>query len=172
MIKKYKKNLAGFSLLEVIVVLIIISIGLMEIINLMVSSLRVQNSNRDTLVAYNLAQEGLELVRNVRDTNWRQGDAWNHYIEGGVNGNKYKVDFAHFQPQAVTGIDETLLQFSSTTNQYLYDASSSDSIFKRLITITSAGADSPSSTVDCLVEWDDRGNTNRFELQTELYDWK
>ncbi|MEI7452080.1 MAG: prepilin-type N-terminal cleavage/methylation domain-containing protein [Candidatus Falkowbacteria bacterium] len=170
MIKKYKKNLPAFSLLEVIVVLIIVSVGLVGVVNLMAASLRTQNSNRDTLVAYDLAQEGLELIRNVRDTNWRNGAAWNQYITGDVNGTKYKVDFAHFQPQSVAGIDETLLQFSSTTNQYLYDASSTDTIFHRLITITANG--SVSSTVTCLVEWNDRGDTRRFELQTELYDWK
>ena len=171
---KYRQNLPAFSLLEIIVVLMIISVGLLGVLNLMVSSSRAQNSNRETLIAYNLAQEALELVRNVRDTNWREGAAWNLNITGSPSGEKYKVDFRHFQPVPINNIKEATLQMSSSSNQwfYIHDASSSDSIFRRMITITADDASSSSSTVSCLVEWNDRGDTRRFELQTELYDWR
>lgn len=161
-------------MLEIVVILIIISVGLVGVMNLMFFSLRAQNSNRDTLIAYNLAQEGLELVRNVRDTNWREGMDWNRYIEGDPSGKKYKVDFRHFQPVSITDNTEAVLQISTSSDLrfYVNETGSSDSIFQRTITITADNASSSSSTVNCLVEWNDRGDTRRFELQTELYDWK
>lgn len=38
--------------------------------NLVVSIIRSNNENLNTLIAYGLAQEGIEGVRNIRDSNW------------------------------------------------------------------------------------------------------
>lgn len=64
--KKIKK---GFSLLEVIVALFILSIGITGMLSLIVFSINNSRESRDIIVASQLAQEGIELVRNRRDSN-------------------------------------------------------------------------------------------------------
>ena len=169
---KMKDRWTGFSLLETIVVLFIISVGLIGIVNLTISSLKAQTLNRNTLIAYQLAQEGLELIRNVRDTNHLSGNAWDDDITGSPSGTKYRVDFASW-PAGISDISEATLQLASSTNAgfYLHDSSSPNSLFSRMITITTAlGA--ASSTVESLVQWTEQGQLREYRLQTILYDWQ
>ncbi len=172
-----KKNKSAFSLLETVVVLFIVSIGLVSILSVTVDSMRAQNLNKNSLVAYHLAEEGLELVKNVRDTNFIQNTtstpvAWNHYIEGESGANKYRVDYATFEPTVIPDITEAKLQLSTGANPgfYLHSTSSPDSIFSRMITIDPINASS--SALTSLVEWVDQGQTYQVELNSILYGWK
>ena len=170
--KNNNNKKSAFSLLETIVVLAVVTIGLLSIMTLMTNSLKAQTLNRNTLVAYNLAQEGLELIRNVRDTNWRSGLTWNQGFVGTPAGLNYKVDYLHFTPMAVNDISEARLQIASSTAYYLHDENSSNSVFSRLITVKAATTTAPSSSVTALIEWNEQGQKRHFELTTELYDWK
>ncbi len=69
-----KKNVRGFSTAEVLLSIFVVSIGLVTIMSVMSASLRRSLRNRDVVIATDLAQEGVELVRNVRD---------NHFASGG-----------------------------------------------------------------------------------------
>ncbi|KKR20861.1 MAG: hypothetical protein UT50_C0015G0014 [Candidatus Moranbacteria bacterium GW2011_GWA2_39_41] len=66
--KKLKIN-RGFSLMESMLSVFVLLIGIVGVISLMVSSTKHSMDSRDTIIATELAQEGLELVRNVRDNN-------------------------------------------------------------------------------------------------------
>jgi type II secretory pathway pseudopilin PulG len=74
MIKKLLKSglfaRRGETLLEVIVALLVLTIGSATATSLIVTSIRANQFNKDSLIALNLAQEGLEYMRNLRDTNW------------------------------------------------------------------------------------------------------
>lgn len=61
---------AGFSFVEVLISVFILSIGLMAAIGLVTSSIRQMYGSRDTIIASGLAQEGVELARNIRDNNF------------------------------------------------------------------------------------------------------
>jgi len=167
------RNKTAFSLLETIVVLFIVSVGLVSILSVTVDSMRAQNLNKNSLVAYNLAREGLDLIKNVRDTNYIQNTtstpvAWNRYLGNG----KYRVDMANFEPVAVGGISEAKLQIVNDEPDagfYEHNGAYPDSIFSRMITIEST--DAASSTIDSLVEWTDQGQTYQVELSSILYDW-
>lgn len=74
-IKKSKKknrkdcllNRRGFSMLEMLIAGFILSVGMIGMLRLVVENLRNSTDSRDHVVASGLAQEGLELVRNMRD---------------------------------------------------------------------------------------------------------
>ncbi|MBP7060382.1 MAG: hypothetical protein KBA91_00195 [Candidatus Moranbacteria bacterium] len=68
--QKNKKQLCGFSLPEVLLAVFVLSIGVTTIVAVMTGSLRTSLSNNDVIVATGLAQEGVELVRNVRDNDF------------------------------------------------------------------------------------------------------
>lgn len=60
----------GFTIMEVLVSLAVLVLVIFSATNLVVSIIRSNNENIDTLIAYGLAQEGIEGVRNIRDSNW------------------------------------------------------------------------------------------------------
>lgn len=67
------KNGSGFSFIEVIISIFLITVGLVASVDLITNGLRDSIDSRDQLIAAGLSQEGVELVRNVRDNNWVQG---------------------------------------------------------------------------------------------------
>lgn len=67
------KKLAGFSIGEVLLAAFVLTSGLMATSALMATSLRNSFETRDAIIATQLAQEGVELVRNVRDNDFANG---------------------------------------------------------------------------------------------------
>jgi len=63
----------AFSLIEVIVAFSVLVMVIIACTNLLVSIIRSNTANENRLVAYGLAQEGLEAIRNIRDSNWLLG---------------------------------------------------------------------------------------------------
>lgn len=72
-----KKQLKGFTLPEVIVAMAVLVMVIFSATNLVVSIIRSNTENIRTLTAYGLAQEGIEAVRNMRDSNWLLGARFN-----------------------------------------------------------------------------------------------
>ncbi len=66
----------GFALIEVIVSIVILSLVLVAAVGLLYSVGQAVETNRDRLTATYLAQECLELVRNARDTSWKNYEPW------------------------------------------------------------------------------------------------
>ena len=101
---KINKNLKkGFSIVEVVTVLFIVSLGLVGVLSLIVQNIQSQNVNKGALMAYQLAQEGIELVRHTRDSNWAAGQSW----QANLSPNHYTIDYRDLAPRniSVTGQD-------------------------------------------------------------------
>jgi len=65
---------AGFTLLETLVALSVILTALSGIMLLASQSLHISGLLRNKIIAAQLAQEGIELARNIRDNNVHQGN--------------------------------------------------------------------------------------------------
>ncbi len=63
------KRKKGFSFLEVMAAMFVVSFGLVAVIELFATGLINSSMDRDRIVAAGLAQEGLEIVKNIRDNN-------------------------------------------------------------------------------------------------------
>ena len=73
---------AAESLIEVIIAVFVVSLGSSVATSLVVTSIQSNSFSRDNLIALNLATEGLEAMRNIRDNNWLRfsfdkGKCWN-----------------------------------------------------------------------------------------------
>lgn len=82
--RKYNKK-RGFTLPEVLISLSVLAMVVVSATELVVSNIRTNSDNMDTILAYGLAQEGLEAVRNIRDSNWLLGA---DYSKGGFVNRK------------------------------------------------------------------------------------
>jgi prepilin-type N-terminal cleavage/methylation domain-containing protein len=67
--KKKLENKSGFSLIEVLITLVILSVGIAAVSTLMTTNIRNSIDNKNQVIASELAQEALELVKNLKDNN-------------------------------------------------------------------------------------------------------
>lgn len=87
---KNKKLLKkGFTLPEVLISIVIIILVIVTATNLLVSSIRANTLNTNKIVAFNLAQEAIEGMRNIRDSHWMHNQYWR-----GSDKNLFGISFA------------------------------------------------------------------------------
>jgi hypothetical protein len=80
---KIFRNIKGETITETIIAMSIFAIGITLSSTLVAGSLRNINTSKNRVIAVNIAREGIEAIRNVRDTNWlkfssRRRLCWNH----------------------------------------------------------------------------------------------
>lgn len=68
---------SAFSIIEVLVWIFVFSLGLISIYALLITSLSINERNKNAIIASNLAREQVELFRNTRDTNYKKLQVWN-----------------------------------------------------------------------------------------------
>ena len=73
----------SFTLIEVIVAIFLITVGTVGAFSLIQRTIAFTVISSSRLVAANLAQEGIEIVRNTRDTNWLSDNPWDEGLSSG-----------------------------------------------------------------------------------------
>ncbi|MCK4800193.1 type II secretion system protein [Candidatus Parcubacteria bacterium] len=74
---------SGFSLMEIIFAIGIITVGLVSILSLFIYNIKAGVNNKNKLVAIYLANESIEIVRQERDNNWFINNDWMFEIDEG-----------------------------------------------------------------------------------------
>lgn len=87
-------NEKGFTLTEVMIAIMILTVAIVSATSLLTGLINSNKNNVKTLQAYYLAQEGIEAVRNIRDTNWLYNKNWLEGDEGKPWGEKLAIDSA------------------------------------------------------------------------------
>lgn len=156
------KKVAGFTLMEVITAVFVITVGLVGVINVVQQIIDYNRVLSSRLIGAYLAQEGIEIVRNIRDTNWLEGDPW----DDGLGPGNHEADYD----------DHSLRDFSSDHflsidgGFYKYSLAGTPTPFKRKINITPDGANKLKVTVE--VNWGDWGESSKSVIVKEnLYNW-
>lgn len=155
----------GFTLIEVILAIFFITVGTAGVFSLLQRTFVLASVSADQLKAAYLAQEGVEIVRNIRDGNWlrQRGDPGILWDEGIDAGDKE----ADYQDSSLSNYAGNFLNIDSG-NFYSYSAGAPTK-FKRKITISKSA-----NLINVLVavSWGERGRTHQFVAQTELTNWK
>ncbi|MDP2647888.1 MAG: type II secretion system protein [Candidatus Yanofskybacteria bacterium] len=157
-IKKYN----GFTLIETLVALVLITIAITPTIFAAATTNRVANSIKNNLIAANLTQEGIEVIRAIRDTNWFQGTAF----DNGLVPGEYEVEWDSDLPLVI--YQDRFLTYGSL-GRYRYGAIN-PTPFKRKITISKP--DTYIIKVTSLVTWGEGTQTRSVSVDSYLYDWK
>ena len=174
--KKLKLNQIqeAFSLVEIIIVLFIISLGLVGILSLIVQNVQSQNYNKNNLIGYQLSQEGIELIRRERDSNWLatpyNGFAYNIVPESNVV-YSYCLDFTNTTPNNYETSDVACpLNFNSIEGLYVHDNSWPASGFSRLIKVEMIENGSALRVIS-EVYWQNPNGAGSYITEALLYDW-
>jgi len=152
----------GFTLFETIVAVGLILVGLVAALALITTSLFYVSNIQDRLVASNLAAEGIEVVRNIRDDNWLRDISWNNGLADG----DYQ---AAYNSTALSAYSGQQFLFDSSTNLYGYDSGAATS-YARKISIANLSA--YEVRVVSTVTWQRRGITYSISTEDRLFDWK
>ncbi len=166
----FKNNKSAFSIVEIMAVIFIIAMGMVGMMNLIGQSIRVQRLNEHTLIAYQLAQEGIELVRVIRDDSWLdiEEDLFLDILEPG----SYCLDFTDI---FLNTSDNPCRLYLNANNFYVHSSvAGAETPYSRLITITEyTGESEPGVAVNVTVKitWEDVGGTLEYEAETRLYNW-
>lgn len=168
MIKNNKKS--GFTLVEVVLILIMISIGLTAIMSLALKSASLNNEKRNMFNSIFLTEEGLEIMNNIRDTNVIISNEYNNWDLTSVpitnDQDFYKVDFDDPAATPINKIDEAPL-FLDSNNFYSNSTFSTSTPFTRLIMVRTYET---YSEITSWVRWTGKGENYDFRLVTHLYD--
>lgn len=156
----------GFTLLEVLVAIFLITLGVLGAMTLVSQTIAFSQLNSSRLVAAYLAQEGMEIVRNIRDSNFiKIHKGWDINWDDGLAGCSGGCEADYDDPVLVTSTDRYL---KIDGDFYNYD-SGLETPFKRKIFITPLGSDILKVRVE--VSWSERGRSHKISVQEKLYKW-
>jgi len=158
---KYIKD-RGFSMIEVIVALFILSLAVIGSFILIQQTLIGASANQMRLTASYLGQEGLEIVRNIRDTNWLKGQTWTTNL--GVGGSEQEADYLSNSLAASQN-----RYFNIDSNGFYTYGSGTNTKFKRKIFVTQEAGGY--LKVRVRIEWQERGKDYSLEVIDFLYNW-
>jgi len=153
-------NNKGFTLIEVLLSVFIITVAVLGLYNGINYSYNSIEKAKEKFIAAYLAEEGIELVKNLRDSNFVTGSAWNNGLTICAAGCKMDADDA-----VLDAVTPTAFLLIDSSGYYSYNAGGTQTIFSRKITITSINADK--IKVSASVYYGDQ----EFLLEQYLYNW-
>jgi len=167
----------AFTLIEVIVATFIITVGIGGVYVLIQKTISDTTLLTGRFTAIYLAQEGVEIVKNIRDTNFIKiyegelsEDQWTQGLTGCESGCG-----ADFNDSFLSlGNDDIFLK-KDEGGFYDYE-SVTDAPFKRKITIfdlVDLDGDDIDDQIKVLVEvsWKEKGNDYKVTVQENVYNW-
>lgn len=168
-------------MLETVVALGVLVTGIASVFSLSLQAIANSSVSKNKLVAINLAQEGIELVRQIRDTNEIQGIAWDTGFSSAGCGTGYETDASGsgIPTLAPYGAGH-YLKYPDDKGLYSYSGTA-DTIFKREIIIEKppcAGwprgdvPDDKEVHIVSKVTWNEKTVAKSVKLEEVLYDWK
>lgn len=195
MINKKKTYARGFTLIETLLAILILAIAITGPLAIAAKGLQLTLVSRDQLMAAALAQDALEYVHFIRDTNRLNNSEWLAGLDGVPNshttsqgggqanctGGNYcyidsLADQITFCGTSLETCAATHLYYDPSGGEYTYQSGgNTQSIFSRTISVTtpSAGGNTAEADVRVVVQWRDIGGITRsVELRDTLLDWQ
>jgi len=166
MINKIKKQLKGFTLIETLVAVLLLTTAIAGPLTVASKSLLAALVAKDQVTAFFLAQDAIEFVRFARDTNKLQGSDW---LAGtGVDlSNCEGADGCYIDtlsasvPTACLGACP-VLRYHTTNKHFTYGTGSDtiETIFRRTINLaTPVDGNNDEALLEVVVEWSNTAGT-------------
>jgi len=158
----YCKNSAGFTLVEVLVSILVFGLAFTAIFYILATNISDADLIKDNFIASGLVQEGMEVVRNIRDNDWHTNKPFGTSIPDGV----YRVQW---NSQSLMPFDDSYLKKDNNTGFFSY-STGADTFFKRTVTISTVS--SIEKRVVVTVTWKEKGRPMSVSAEDHLFDWR
>lgn len=162
---------SGFTIVELMIAITLMATGIMAIYALVPQGIKTSVVNTDKYLATQLAREGIEVVRNIRDTNWLEQmesptAAWDEGLTGCAAGCEVDYTTPAVKDPVLTAYGAGRYIKVDGNGLYNYTAGT-DTRFKRKIEIIPI---SGNLQVKSVVSWS--ADYNDVLLEEILYDWR
>jgi len=184
-------NKKGQGLLEAVFAIAIILIVVSAVLALASSAASGQKQSELQIVANNLAREGIEAVRNIRDSNWLAERDWDEGLFDQFNSSNITAGAVYNVGTSEWSLNFNLSNaplYQDANGLYTHNPAAIPSFFRRGLIIQSICQDvSGEETINdscsvgeakvgirvrASVTWSDGGDTQIVELENLLYEWK
>jgi prepilin-type N-terminal cleavage/methylation domain-containing protein len=184
---------AGFTLIETLLAVLILATAIAGPLSIAAKGLSLSLIAKDQMIGVYLAQDGLEYVRFIRDTNRLRGQSdWLAGFDGTSNG--HTTDLSGGQANCTGGNACTLdslqdkvtfcgtgtvcasspLYYDTTNKYYTYNtAGTTKTIFTRTLSISIPSSNPNEADVTVIVQWKDVGGVTRsVQLRDNILNWE
>lgn len=198
-ILKSARNLSskGFTLIETLVAVSILLLAIAGPLTIAARGLFAASAAKDQTVAFFLAQEGIEIIRSVRDTNGLNLYTWTSGLPSA--GDYFTVDSTIYEmyantpppsspvkvgslgtgvfvscPTASNPATCPTMTYNTSAHSYGYGSGGSNTTtrFKRYARYTIGGSNSNEMILSVTVEWSSGVFNRSFTLQEVLFNWQ
>ncbi len=166
--KRARLRRQGQMIIEATVSVSIMIVGLLGIFVLVSRSLNMYHTAAQGYVAANLAAEGIEVTKNILDTNILKGGvAWNY---GFNDRSYYGIQYNSKDMALVSGNPNNTLLYDSATGLYSYDTGNK-TVYKRTVVINNISQNE--IQVNSIVTYTiNTGATLNVNVEDHFYNWK
>ncbi len=161
-----QKTHQAFTLLEMLFAVIIFSFALVSLIGITGKGVVATITAKNQLTAQYLAEELIEVARNVRDSNYVTGSAWLTNMEQCTESNACDVDYTSSSRPILSTEKGQLYE-----NEGVFGSTGNPSPFSRELYFESIGTGNQGMLVST-VYWQEKGVERKFELKTYIADWQ
>jgi len=178
-------NQQGLTLIETTIGLGILMVGIMASLTVMFSSFQYSQQAEYEIVVVNLAREGIEIVRSMRN-NEDDNDPTDFDIFTLTEDSNYDFDIEDDNvadtlmennlintEYNITAADCNICSLYFKDGKYVHDSNgSTPTIYNRLIKIEEVDTQPNVKRVISEVSWNIKNKTYSYTLETYLYDWQ
>ncbi len=186
-------------MIEMLIAFFVISVGLFTAATMVFSNMNLVERDTDEVIAVNLAREGIELAKQVRDTNWMAGNPFDAGLHNGLIYTATPIwEGTLMAPSTGPSFAFTATDFTGADTQVVTTPSGvmanadggtitgTPTIFRRLLTlhpicqdysVLNSGVDCGSMPkigvrVESHIQWSRKGTPRDLTLYEDLYDWR
>ena len=193
---------AGQTLIEAIIAVGVILVGIMSAVTLTVATISAARTSDFSVVAYNLAREGIEVARARRDSNWLERERginrqWDDSLynntdytataEFNPTSNDWSFNYTPDDPTACLN-NNTCRLYRDSNGLYTHNATGTASPFYRLVSLLPicqdgtvitqegqrCGVTNPKVGVEVrsVVRWREKNRIDESRLIERIYNWR
>ena len=153
----------AFTLLETLFSLLIMDTAIIGVFSLMQQVAGAEPLSGERLISSYLGQEGIEIVRNIRDVNKLKKLSWDQGLTACASGCQ-----ADYLSQTLSPWTGAYLLNSGSFYNY---SSGSVSKYQRKITIVVQGLPTDTLKVNVEIFWSEKNRSHSLKIQENLYKW-
>ncbi|MEK9185962.1 MAG: hypothetical protein AAB885_00035 [Patescibacteria group bacterium] len=158
--REKSRFLTGFTLIETLVAITVLTLALGGPMTLATKSIKDSLASKNKVIAFYLAHEAIEYVRNKRDSNFLYKIATGDFLNS---------DWFDGQAGVISSLSCSPLKFDSSSGLYSCSGGGANSIFTRSVIIDNTLNGGDEAKITATVEWDDVGGRRTVILTQNMF---